>query len=326
MIISRTPLRITLGGGGTDLPSFYEQFGGLVLSAAIDKYIFVGINTTFTDDYFLKYSEMERVNSAEDIQHAIIREALISHELGPGLEIVSLADIPSGTGLGSSGTFTVGLLKAIYAFKKEHSTAGALASEACSIEIDRLGRPVGKQDQFIAAYGGLTCFEIGREGDVTASPLNVANDTLHDLEENLLLFFTGYSRNADSVLEDQKTRSNAGDKSLLDEMQSVKEAAAETRQALESGDTHRFGELMDAHWKRKRDRTKGMSNSNIDRWYEAGIQNGAVGGKLVGAGGGGFLLLYASNPSELRTAMAAEGLTEVRFDFDYDGSALVART
>ena len=193
MLITRTPLRITFGGGGTDLPSFYAEYGGAVLSAAINRYIYISINQTFTDDYFLKYSELERVDRPEEIRHPILREVLIEHNVEPALEIVSTADIPAGTGLGSSGAFTVGLLKAIYSLRREHSTAGALAEEACMVEIDRLSRPVGKQDQYIAAYGGLTYFEIAKDGTVVVSPLAISNSTLHDLEERLLLFFTGYS-------------------------------------------------------------------------------------------------------------------------------------
>lgn len=326
MIITRTPLRITLGGGGTDLPSFYERYGGMVLSAAINRYIFVALNRTFTDDYLLKYSALERVNRPEEIDHDILREVLLAHQIGPALEIVSVADIPAGTGLGSSGTFTVGLLKAVYSFKREHSTAGALAEEACEIEIDRLGRPVGKQDQYIAAFGGLTCFEIDKDGRVKASPLAISNETLHDLEEHLLLFFTGYSRQADDVLEDQRTRTTAGDATMLDDMLAVREAGELTKLALERGDTLMFADLLNEHWERKRTRSAGMSNDRIDAWFQLGRRNGARGGKLVGAGGGGFLLFYAEDTNRLREAMAKEGLQEVRFSFDHDGSSLIARS
>lgn len=326
MIITRTPLRITLGGGGTDLPSFYERFGGIVLSAAINRYIFVSLNSTFTDDYFLKYSSLERVERPEDIDHPILREALLAHRIGPGVEIASAADIPAGTGLGSSGTFTVGLLKAIYSFKREHSTAGALAEEACQIEIERLGRPVGKQDQYIAAFGGLSCFEIDKDGRVKASPLAISNATLHDLEEHLLLFFTGYSRHAEEVLEDQRTRSTAGEETMLEEMLAVRESGQMTKDALERGDTAKFAELLHEHWERKRTRSVGISNDRIDAWYQLGRRNGALGGKLVGAGGGGFLLFYAEEEARLREAMSREGLEEVRFSFDHDGSTLIVRS
>jgi D-glycero-alpha-D-manno-heptose-7-phosphate kinase len=268
---------------------------------------------------------MERVADPQAIQHPIVREALAMHPIGPSLEMVSIADIPAGTGLGSSGAFTVGLLRAIYAYKREHVTAGALAEEACSIEIDRLGQPVGKQDQYIAAFGGLTCFDFDGDGTVRVSPLPISNDTLHDLEEHLLMFFTGYSRDAASVLQDQQKRSDAGDEAMLDNLHQVKASGYEITKALERGDTLRFAELMHEHWLAKQARSAGMSNERIDRWYSIGLANGAVGGKLVGAGGGGFLLFYATDQAGVRAAMAAEGLSEVRFFFDHDGSTVTAR-
>src|SRR5439155_11291086 len=240
MIITRTPLRISLGGGGTDLPSFYGRHGGMVVAAAIDKYVYVGINRTFTDDYFIKYSEMERVKVAADVAHPIVREALLLHGIAPALEIVSLADIPAGTGLGSSGTFTVGLLRALYALKREHVSAHALAEEACSIEIDRLGRAVGKQDQYIAAFGGITCFEFCSDGRVQVLPLGISQQTLHDLEEHLLLFFTGYSRDADRMLADQKQRSESGDPAMLEGLRAIAGIGERVKTMLEAGDTRGF--------------------------------------------------------------------------------------
>jgi D-glycero-alpha-D-manno-heptose-7-phosphate kinase len=325
LLITRTPLRISLGGGGTDLPSYYAQFGGHVISAAITKYIYIGVNRTFTDDYFLKYSELERVQEVDEIKHPIMREALRLHSMGSSLEIVSLADIPSGTGLGSSGTFTVGLLKALHAFKREHIVTGALAEEACHVEIDRLGRAVGKQDQYIAAFGGLTRFDFCPDGEVRVSPLRISNETLHDLEERLLLFFTGYSRRADSILQDQKTRSERGDSSMLENLHMIAGIGRRVGEALEHGDTHRFGELMHEHWEYKRSRTPAMSSSVIDHWYEVGRVNGAIGGKLVGAGAGGFLMFYAEDPGALREAMLGDGLVELRFSFDHDGSTVIVR-
>jgi D-glycero-alpha-D-manno-heptose-7-phosphate kinase len=325
MIITRTPLRISLGGGGTDLPSFYTRHGGMVVAAAIDKYVYIGINRTFTNDYFIKYSEMERVTSASEVAHPIVREALLMHDVAPALEIVSLADIPAGTGLGSSGTFTVGLLRALYALKREHASARALAEEACSIEIERLGRAVGKQDQYIAAFGGVTCFEFCADGRVQVLPLGLSQQTLHDLEEHLLLFFTGYSRDADVMLIDQKQRSESGDPAMLDGLRAIADLGYRVKEILEAGDTRGFAALMHEHWERKRRRSAGISSPAIDRWYAVGMAHGALGGKLVGAGGGGFMMFYADRPSELREAMAAEGLAEVRFQFDFDGSAVVAR-
>jgi D-glycero-alpha-D-manno-heptose-7-phosphate kinase len=325
MIITRAPLRITLGGGGTDLPSYYEHFGGFVLSAAISKYIFITINRTFTPDYFLKYSALERVERVEQIEHPIVREVLLAHDIGPSVEIVSMADIPSGTGLGSSGAFTVGLLRAVYAFRRDHVAPGDLAREACAIEIDRLCRAVGKQDQYVAAFGGVKCFDFKPDGQVAVSPLAMSTDTLHDLEEHLLMFFTGYSRDADRVLAEQKARSEGGDTEMIDNLHFVKELGLRSKAALEAGDTEGFAALMHEHWEHKKKRSASMSNRSIDRWYQAGRDSGALGGKLVGAGAGGFLLFYARDQRALRQAMAAEGLTEVRFAFDHDGSTVLAR-
>jgi D-glycero-alpha-D-manno-heptose-7-phosphate kinase len=326
LIITRTPLRITLGGGGTDLPSYYERFGGSLIAAAINKYIFVSLNRTFTPGYLLKYSEMELVDKIDQIEHAIIRKVLQAHELEPALELVSVADIPTGTGLGSSGTFTVGLLRAVYAQRREHVASADLAEEACSIEIDVLGRAVGKQDQYIAAFGGLTCFDFEKDGSVQVSPLRLSSETMHDLEEHLLMFFTRFSRNAEGVLHDQKTRSESDDSAKLENLHVVKRLGIESRPALERGDTGGFAELMLEHWEYKKSRSDGMSNGDIDRWYQAAMDSGAIGGKLVGAGGGGFLLFYTRNPSDLRRAMTEEGLEELRFAFDHDGSTVLART
>ena len=326
MIITRTPLRITLGGGGTDLPSYYERFGGVVISAAIDQHIYISSNATFTPDYFLKYSALERVERAADIDHPIMREVLLTHDIEPSVEIVSMADIPSGTGLGSSGSFTVGLLQAIYAMKRDHVGAATVAAEACDIEIERLGRPVGKQDQYVAAFGGLKIYHFEPDGGVSVSPLQISDATFHDLEDHLLMFFTGYSRAADKVLEEQRAKSTADDPAMIDNLHYVKKLGLQTQVALENGDCEGFAALMHEHWEHKKKRSSVMSNPNIDRWYELGRENGALGGKLVGAGAGGFLLFYTREPRRLRTVMAAEGLAEVRFRFDNDGSVVLVRS
>jgi D-glycero-alpha-D-manno-heptose-7-phosphate kinase len=325
MLITRTPLRISIGGGGTDLASYYSRHGGFVISAAIDRHVYIAINRTFTDDYFLKYAALERVEQIGEIEHPIIRTALELHPIGPSLEIVSVADIPAGTGLGSSGTFTVGLLRALHAYKREPVTSGDLAEEACHVEIDLLDRPAGKQDQYIAAFGGITCFEIEPDGRVHVSPLTITTATLHELEEHLLMFFTGYSRRAEELLDDQRRRTEAGDESMVEALRSVEELGKQIRVALESGDAHAFGSLMHEHWVRKRERSQGMSRPEIDEAYEAAIANGAVGGKLTGAGGGGFLVVYAHDPKAVRKKMAELGLPEVRFGFDHDGSTLLVR-
>jgi D-glycero-alpha-D-manno-heptose-7-phosphate kinase len=325
VIITRTPLRISIGGGGTDLPSYYRRFGGFVIAAAINKYIYVSVNEAFRGGYFLKYSALEHPPTIDDIRHPIIREALRLHQIPPPVEITTIADMPSGTGLGSSGSFTVGLLRALHAHKRSYINAAEVAKEACHIEIDILDQPVGKQDQYIAAHGGMVCFDFHENGEVTVAPLRVSDSTMYDLEEHLLMFFTGYSRNASSVLDDQKIRSEIGDTAMLDNLHFIKQLGHSIKNALEQGDTQRFGELMHEHWLHKKQRSPGTSNECINRWYEVGRDNGAIGGKLVGAGGGGFLLFLAEDRKALRKAMEQEGLREVRFTFDHEGSTLLAR-
>jgi len=324
MIIARSPLRISLGGGGTDLPSYYKHYGGSLISAAIDKYVYVTIMRPFTEGIFLKYSRLEHVGQVREIQHPIIREALRMMALKtPQIEITTLADIPAGTGLGSSGSFTTALLKALYAHRRRLIHPAELAKIACEIEIDRLGEPVGKQDQYIAAFGGMTSFEFHKDGGVEARPVNISMDTLFDFEDNLLLFFTGFSRSSGSILKDQDTRTQESDQEMLNNLHYVKELGFRSREALEAGRTGEFGEIMHEHWEHKKIRSGGMSNPEINEWYETAKNNGAIGGKLVGAGGGGFLMFYTEDRSRLRKAMAHAGLEEVRFRFDFEGTKVL---
>lgn len=324
MIIARSPLRITLGGGGTDLPSYYRENEGFLVSAAIDKYVYVTVMRPFTGGIYLKYSQLEHVDDIVDVKHPIIREALgMMGFRTPQVEITTLADIPSGTGLGSSGSFTTALLKALYTHRKRHLHAEELAELACNIEIDRLGEPIGKQDQYIAAVGGVTCFTFHKDDKVTAKPLGVSMDTMFDLEDNLLLFFTGFSRSASGILKDQQTKSQQNDADMLKNLHYVKDLGYRSRDALEAGNSELFGTLMHEHWEHKKRRSGGMSNPKIDEWYELGMQNGAIGGKLVGAGGGGFLMFMAHDRNKLRHTMAAAGLEEVRFRFDFEGTKIV---
>jgi D-glycero-alpha-D-manno-heptose-7-phosphate kinase len=325
MIITRTPLRISIGGGGTDLPSYYRRFGGALISSAINKYIFISVNRTFRQDYQVKYSRFEQAARIDEIEHPIVREALRLHEMPPALEIVSLADIPAGTGLGSSGTFTVGLIRALHAMKRQHVTAEEVAREACHIEMDVLKQSVGKQDQYIASYGGIVHFEFLPDETVKATPLKLSAQTLSELEEGLLLFFTGYSRAAAEILADQDKRTAGGDAAMIDNLHYIKDLGGRIKAALEAGETERFGRLMHEHWEVKQKRSSNMSNSAVNRWYEVGRDAGAVGGKMVGAGGGGFLLFYCADRSRLRAAMTREGLTEVPFKFDHDGSMTIFR-
>ena len=324
MIITRSPLRITLGGGGTDLPSYYREHGGFLIAAAIDKYVYVTVMRPFVAGIYLKYSKLENVDNVDDVQHPIVREAI--RMLGfntPQLEITALADIPSGTGLGSSGSFTTALLRALYAHRRRLIQPHELAQLACEIEINRLKEPIGKQDQYIAAYGGVTCFEFCPDETVNAQPLRASMDTLYDLEDNLLLFFTGFARSASSILKDQNTRTQKSDPQMIQNMHYVKELGLRSQQLLEAGQTRAFGELLHDHWDHKKRRSGGMSNPQIDEWYELGRANGAIGGKLVGAGGGGFLMFYAEDRTRLRQAMSRAGLEEVRFRFDFEGTKVL---
>jgi D-glycero-alpha-D-manno-heptose-7-phosphate kinase len=324
MIIARSPLRITLGGGGTDLASYYSHHGGFVIAAAIDKFVYVTVTRPFRPGIYLKYSELEHVDSVAEVKHPIIREALALQNLSsPQIEITTLADIPAGTGLGSSGSFTTALLKALYAHHRRVAHSQELAEVACDIEINRLRETVGKQDQYISAYGGFSCLTFHSDHRVTVEPLRISSTTLFDLEDNLLLFFTGYNRSAGSILLDQHRRSEAGDELMRCNLDYVKALAYQSKAALESGDLQRFGELMHEHWEHKKRRSGGISNPRIDGWYSQAMENGAIGGKLVGAGGGGFLMFYATDRGRLRQAMAEAGLEEVRFRFEFEGTKVV---
>lgn len=324
MIITRSPLRISLGGGGTDLPSYYERHGGFLIAAAVDRYVYVTVTRPFAPGIYLKYSEMEHVETVDEVRHPIIREALRMQNLRtPQIEITTLADIPAGTGLGSSGSFTTALIRGLHAHRRRLLHSSEVARLACEIEIDRLQEPVGKQDQYIAAYGGITCFDFHPDGSVEARPLSISMDTLFDLEDNLLLFFTGFSRSAGTILKDQKTRSQELDPEMMSNLHYVKELGIRSQRALEAGDCRLFGELMHEHWEHKKQRSEGMSNPRIDEWYELGRRNHAIGGKLVGAGGGGFLMFYAEDRKSVRQAMSHAGLEEVRFRFDFEGTKVL---
>jgi D-glycero-alpha-D-manno-heptose-7-phosphate kinase len=326
MIITRSPLRVALGGGGTDLPSYYREHGGFVLSAAIDKYVYITLHEAFHEEIIVKYSKMEVVHNASEIKHPIIREALnLLRVEQRHLEITSMSDIPAGTGLGSSGSFTTALLRALHMLQNSHVSRRELAEEACHIEIDLLGEPIGKQDQYIAAFGGITAFTFREDGSVDVEPLKLEGETLHNLEDNLALFFTGYTRSASEILKDQDVKSRQKDHDMLENLHFTKQLGGESRAALETGDLRRFAALMHEHWERKKKRSKGMSNSSIDDSYALARQNGALGGKLIGAGGGGFLMLYAEDKTRLRRAMCQAGLREVRWRFDFQGTTVLSQ-
>ena len=324
MIIARSPLRISLGGGGTDLPSYYEQHTGFLVAAAIDKYVYITLHETFAQELIVKYSKLERVSKASELEHPIIREAFAMLGIEQtNLEMTSMADIPAGTGLGSSGSFTTALIRVLHAYRKSLIHPAEVAEQACEIEIGRLNEPIGKQDQYIAAYGGLTCFRFHPGGRVEAWPLRISEETLFNLEDNLLLFFTGYSRSASKILKEQDDKSKQSDQGMTENLHFIKDLGYKSKDALESGDLHEFARLMDVHWQRKKERSGGMSNPVINEWYDHAMTNGAIGGKLIGAGGGGFLMFYASDKARLRHALREKGLREVRFRFDFEGSKLL---
>ncbi len=326
MIITRSPLRVSLGGGGTDLPSYYREFGGFLVAAAIDKYVYLTQHRTFQPGIIVKYSKLERADHVDQIEHPIVREALkLTGVTDPHLELTSMADIPGGTGLGSSGSFTTALLKALHTSKKSLVSPAELAEQACDIELNKLGEPIGKQDQYIAAVGGITAFTFHKDGRVEYRPARISEETLFKLEDNLLLFFTGYSRSASAILKDQNEKSKANDQAMLDNMHFTKELGYKSLECLETGNLDEFARLMDVHWQRKKIRSAGMSNPVINDWYDHAMSNGALGGKLIGAGGGGFLMFYAGDKKKLRHAMREKGLQEVRFRFDFEGTKVVAQ-
>jgi D-glycero-alpha-D-manno-heptose-7-phosphate kinase len=326
MIVARAPLRIPLGGGGTDLPSYYSEYGGFVLSAAINKYVYISINRPQVDDLIrVKYSKSETVEDLNEVQHELVREAMRLTGVERGVEIVSMADVPAGTGMGSSGSFLVALLRALHAMKREHVPPGQLAEEACRIEIEMVGSPVGKQDQYVAAFGGISCFEIVSSGEVTVTRLPLNNHRLDEFRTNLLLFYTGIQRRAMDILEEQKRDTTQAKDDVVESLHKTKALGLEIKAALDAGDFNRFGELMDVHWQNKKRRSTKISDPRIDRWYDLARDNGALGGKLIGAGGGGFLFFYCPNSHKrrLREAMAEEGLREMQFDFDFEGAKVV---
>jgi D-glycero-alpha-D-manno-heptose-7-phosphate kinase len=325
VIITRSPLRISLGGGGTDLASYYRDFGGFLIAAAIDKHVYITVHEPFVDEVIIKYSKLEQVQHSSEVKHPIVREALRMVGIERRVEIASMSDIPAGTGLGSSGSFTTALLRGLHSLKNNFIPTRELAEQSCEIEIGRLHEPIGKQDQYIAAFGGVSCFTFERDGFVRVTPLKADTETLANLEDNLCLFFTGYTRNAGDILKDQHSRSKQRDQAMIDNLHFTKDLGYRSKEALESGDLHKFAELMHQHWERKRQRTEGMTNSQIDDYYEIGRANGALGGKVIGAGGGGFLMFYTEEKMRLRHAMREAGLREIRFRFEFEGTRVVAQ-
>jgi D-glycero-alpha-D-manno-heptose-7-phosphate kinase len=321
VIFTRAPLRLSLGGGGTDLPSYYREHGGFLVAAALDKYVYMLTHTVFQRRYRMKYSEFEEVDDPAEIRHPLLREALRLHWAGgEPIEIASVADVPAGTGLGSSGAFTVCLLKALALGRRHATTPAALAEAACEIEIDVLGEPVGKQDPYVAAHGGICSYALEPGGSVRVEPLSVDEHTVDRLQDNLMLFWTGLTHTAGAILADQDKRTTERDEVMVAGLHRVKELGYESAQLLAAGELERYAELMHAHWLAKRERSPDMTNSRIDDLYGRARGAGAVGGKLVGAGGGGFLLVYAEDPRPVRAAMVDAEAPELRFGFDFQGA------
>jgi len=317
-------LRISLGGGGTDLPSYYREFGGFLIAAAIDKSVYVSVHATFQDELVVRYSKIERVQSPSELHHPIVREALRALEIpGRHLEITSMADIPAGTGLGSSGSFGTALLKALYRFRRKVITPAELAEAACHIEIDLLKEPIGKQDPYAAAFGGINCYEFRPDDSVLATPLALSDSALAAFRERVLVFCTGLVRAAPAVLRDQDDQTRKRSPEMLANLHFMKQIGHASKVALEAGDLDEFGHLLHEHWERKRSRSHLVSNARIDHWYDAARTNGAAGGKVIGAGGGGFFMFVADDPTRLRKAFAEEGLRELVFNFDFDGTRIL---
>ncbi len=324
MIIARSPLRISLGGGGTDLPSYYREHGGFLIAGAIDRHVYVSVHRTFLPGYVVRYSRTEHADSIDKIEHPLLRVAM--QELGvkdDQLEITTMADIPSGTGLGSSGSFGTAMLKGLHRYLKRPTDQREIAELACRLEIDVLQEPVGKQDQYAAAFGGLNCYEFRTDDSVVVTPLDISGDTLRRFYSQVLLFSTGITRSAPKILKEQDSKTRSGNADMVQNLHDVKEIGYQSKRAFELGDLDAFGRLLREHWERKKKRSSGMSTSDVDRWYEVAMANGAAGGKLIGAGGGGFLMFYATDPTALRAAMLREGLQELRYSFDYAGTRLI---
>jgi D-glycero-alpha-D-manno-heptose-7-phosphate kinase len=325
MIITRTPFRLTLGGGGTDLPSFYREHGGFILAVGIDKYMYIAVNTPIVDDKIrVRYTASELVDTVDQVEHTLAREALRHFNIETGVEIVSIADVPAGTGLGSSSCYIVGLLNGLHALTQNQATPWQLAEEACHIELDVLKKPIGKQDQYMAAFGGLTALEIPTDGVVRATPLSLSVDLVEALENNLLLFYTGETHDAASILTKQDQSTKRRDAVVVSSLCEIKDIGFEIRDAIVKGKLRRFGELLDVHWQSKKRLSTGVTNPQIDAWYELAKHHGALGGKISGAGGGGFLMLYCEDrKAELRAAMRQAGLRELHFRLEFEGSKVV---
>ena len=325
MILTRTPFRVPLGGGGTDLPAFYEQYGGFLFSVAIDKYMYIAINRPIVDSLVrIKYSRTEMVENVAQVQHQLARAALEYYGIKDSIEITSMADINEGTGMGSSGSYLVGLLKGLQTLTRRGCSIQELAEEACHIEIDLLHKPVGKQDQYLAAYGGFTAMDIDRDGTVKVSNVNIGHEIIEELQNKLLLFYTGISRDALSILGEQSAKAKEEQSDVAKSLLRIKEIGLEIKKAIEEGRLDDFGRLLDEHWQVKKTMSTKMSDPKIDRLYSLAKDCGALGGKIMGAGGGGFFIFYCpGDKRKVREAMKANGLWEMPFRFENEGAKTI---
>jgi D-glycero-alpha-D-manno-heptose-7-phosphate kinase len=326
VILARAPFRTPLGGGGTDLPSYYSKYGGFILSAAINRYVYICINRPAADEYIrVKYSRYEQVMTPDEVQHDLVRPVLKLLNINSTIEIVSMADVPDGTGLGSSSSYIVALLTALNALKKEEVPTQLLAEQAFHVEASLAGHPVGKQDHYLAAFGGIIILEIGQDGQVRVSPLNLSIGALEDFRNSMFLFYTGQNRSSSSILQQQKTETQQGKSEVIDSLHRTKELGYRIKEALEKGEVEKFGLLLDEHWQNKKRRSKHISDPRIDEWYGLAMQSGALGGKIMGAGGGGFFMFCCPNGhrKRLRQTMTAAGLREMAYDFDRDGAKVL---
>ncbi len=326
MIVSRAPVRFSLGGGGTDLPSYSREHGGFVVAAAVDKFVNVCVARRFQNTIRLAYSESEIVDSVDQIKHRIFRAALEMAKIPNGLELHSLADVPANTGLGSSSSFTVALLNGLHAFKREFVPAEQLAREACQLEIELLKEPIGKQDQYIAAYGGVSAMTFHPDGTVEVERLPLKDDVVDELESNLVIYYSGVERAASSVLKEQAKTIVDNKDAAVARMHRIKELGYETKRILLAGQTDTYGEMLHEHWTNKRKLAANMSDSSIDEHYDVARKAGAIGGKLMGAGGGGFFMFYvrAADRRHVHDALTSRGLRPLRFRFDFDGARIMA--
>lgn len=322
MIVSKTPLRMSFVGGGSDLPAFYREEVGAVLSTSIDKYMYICVNKKFDGRIRVSYTRTEDVETRQQVEHPLVREALDIVGIDGGIEIASMADIPSrGSGLGSSSTYTVGLLNALSAYRNRFVSKESLARLACEIEIQRCGEPIGKQDQYAAAYGGMNLIRFHPDDSVSVDPVICPPNLLQELEDSTLIFFTGRTRSASAVLASQSAAMQVLDRRAL--MRRMVQLAFEMKEQLESGSLAHFGDLLDENWRLKAQITSGITDPQIDNWYAAGMANGALGGKLLGAGNGGFMMFFASPEHHPQITAALAGLECVKFRFDRTGAQIV---